>query len=417
MTDIDSRLRADAARWREHVDAPPLRSLPASSRLRLSRWVPLTAAAGVATLLAGVALVVHLLPASGIDPVTGVRPRPLPAAIGSDGVPTTFVGIYQRGSGDLGERGKLALALLSSADGHPLRDLAVTMSDSDTYLADPSRGPDGDIWYVRRSRSCGGRIIRIDAATGRGTVVLSRPGVNVASPVASPDDHWLAYRVNSCDPRSGANELVLRILATGEEQSILPVDATGRPGAVPTPTLVTKGSGGKIAGGAVRVPDVPAFVSAPAWNSDSSRVVIAHAVLGRSVGLGLAVLDAATGRQMARIAAPRRCEYRSVVYDAAGLALGETCDATATQPRSAIVQVGPDLRSMLRRQPLPDCSDSPKVSAAGDRREALLVTSYLFCLGTGTRHPLQRVVILQAGRLRTVHDYVAPAEFLDGATW
>jgi len=188
----------------------------------------------VAALVAAVAVGVDALTGSGTDPATGERSRPLPTATAPGGVPTTFVGIYQRGSGDLGKRGKLSLALLSTADGHPVRDLAVTTVNSNLQLGDPSRGPDGDVWFVRRSRTCGGGIVRVDAATGRSSVVVSRPGRNLAVPVVSPDGRSLAYIVRSCDLRNGANELVLRDLSTGRERGVLPVDARGHPGAVPT---------------------------------------------------------------------------------------------------------------------------------------------------------------------------------------
>lgn len=249
MSDIDTRLRPDAARWREHLDARPLPEVAVPARpAPRSRWLPLTAAAGVATLVAAVALGAHLLKGSGTNSLTGVRPRPLPTGTVSGGVPVTFVGIYKRGSGDLGERTKRALALLSSTDGRPVRNLAVTTANGFSALADPSRGPNGDVWFVRAPGPCGGRIVRIDAATGRASVVVNRSGVNVGGPVASPDGRWLAFRESSCDPRNSANQLVLRDLSTGDERRSLPPDARGRPGAVPTPRYLERGPAGEIAG-------------------------------------------------------------------------------------------------------------------------------------------------------------------------
>lgn len=417
MSDIDTRLRADAARWQEHLDARPLPevAVPARPATR-SPWLPLAAAAGVATLVAGVAIGAQLLKGGGTDPLTGVRPHPLPTATSSGGVPTTFIGIYQRGAGDLGESRKRALALLSSTDGRPVRVLAVAMSDSPGDLADPSRGPNGDIWFVR-PRVCGGRIVRIDAATGRGTVVVNRPRTNLGGPVASPDGRWLAFRESSCDLGDGANQLVLRDLSTGEERRVLPLDARGRPGAVPTPRYAKKGPAGKIVGPAIRTPPVPAFFAA-AWSADSSRLAVVHKVNLASItaGAGIAVLDVATGRQLRQLSAPAGCSYASAAYDESGLALGETCDADLTRPRSATVQLAANMRTVVTRQRLAACSGSPQVNASGDRRQVLLITTYVFC--PDRQHtPTQRVDVLEDGRLRTVHDYVATAEFLEEAAW
>ncbi len=417
MIDIDTRLREDAARWQEHLDARRLPSVAVGTRLRRqSRWLPLTAPAGVATLVAGVAAGAHLLTGSGVDPLTGVRPRPLPTGTAAGGVPTTFLGVYSRGSGDLGERRKLALAMLSTADGRLVRDLAVTMSDTDTRFADPSRGPDGDIWFVRGSRSCGGRIVRIDAGTGRGTVVVTRPGTNVDTPVASPDGRWLAFRESSC-PLGVANQLVLRDLFTGRERRILPVDAWGRPGPVPTPTRPQMRRSGISSGAADKTPAAAFYLFA--WSPDSSRVAVVHRAARMAGGWaspGIAVLDAATGRQVQRLAAPTGCEYHSAAYDAVGLVLGETCDAGSNSPRSAVVQLGADIRTVLSRHRLTPCAAYPKITVSGVRRQALLITTYRLCPGQHSM-PMQRVEVLEHGRLRTVHDYVAPGEFLDGATW
>lgn len=419
MSDIDTRLKKDAARWQQHVGARPLPEVAVGTRPRpRSRWVPLTAAAGVAALVAGAAAGVHLLTGSGRDPLTGLRPRPLPTATAPGGVPATFVGTYQRGSGDLGERRKRLLALLSTVDGRPVRDLAVTTSNGRTDLVDPSRGPEGDVWFVRTSGPCGGRILRIDAATGRATVVVTRPGTNVGSPVASPDGRWLAFTESSCAPGSGANQLVLRDLSSGRERDVLPVDVRGRPGAVPTPTRLGTRPPGKYNGANVPVPRVPAFLSAPAWSPDSSRLAVVRALdLGITiVGAGVVVLDTATGRQVRQLAASPGCSFESAAYDGPGLAFGETCHADSNRPQSSVVQVRADLRGVLSRHQLAPCSTDPKVTAAGHQRQALLITTSIFCPGTDSQRA-QRVAVSRDGRLRTVHDYVAPAEFLDGATW
>lgn len=419
MNNIETRLRADAARWQEHLDARPLPevAVPAGPVPR-SRWLPLTAAAGVTTLVAGVALGAHLLTGRGTDPLTGVRPRPLSTATLSGGVPVTFVGIYQRGPGDLGERTKRALALLSSTDGRPVRVLAVATSNTFSTLADPSRGPDGDVWFVRAPKPCGGRIVRIDAATGRGTVVVSRPATVLGGPVASPDGRWLAFRESSCDLRDGANQLVLRDLVTGVERNVLPVDARGRLGAVPAPTRLGTRPPGKYNGANVPVPRVPAFQSAPAWSPDSSRLAVVRALdLGSTiVGAGVVVLDTATGRQVRQLAASPGCSFESAAYDGPGLAFGETCHADSNRPQSSVVQVRVDLRGVLSRHQLAPCSTDPKVTAAAHQRQALLITTSIFCPGTDSQRA-QRVAVSREGRLRTVHDYVAPAEFLDGAMW
>lgn len=417
VTDIDARLREDAGRWQEQLDVRPLPEVAVSARpAPRSRWLPLTAAAGVAALVAGVAVGAHRLPASGIDPVTGVRPRPLPTATASGGVPAMFVGVYQRGSGDLGERTRRILGMLSTADGHLVSALAVATSDRDLQLADPSRGPDGDVWFVR-SQLCGGRIVRIDARSGRGSVVVNRPRTNVRFPAVSPDGRWLAFRESGCDLRDGANQLVLRDLSTGQERRILPVDARGRAGAVPTPTRLETKPGKTSGGGAIKVPSVPAFFSAPTWSPDSSRLAIVHMVNMAStpVGAGIALLEPATGRQVRRLAAPPHCSYYSAAYNGAGLALGENCDVASNSARSTVVLLGPDLRTVLGRHRLAPCAAYPGITASGDRRQALLITTYVFC--GGRQHPTQQIEALQDGRFRTVHYYVSPTEFLDGAAW
>ncbi len=139
--------------------------------------------------------------------------------------------------------------------------------------------------------------------------------------------------------------------------------------------------------------------------------------LARSLteGFGIAVV-AVTGQQSRRLRPAPGCSYDSVAYSGSGLVLGETCDIVSNNPRSALVQLSTDMRTEQSRRRLDTCSADPKVTASGDQRQVLLVSSYVFCPGPHSV-PKQRVEVLQGGHLRTVHDYVAPGEFLEGATW
>src|SRR5262249_26725968 len=94
-----------------------------------------------------------------------------------------------------------------------------------------SRAANGDIWLAEQAgpilradtfngdpqpHSCGGSVVRIAAATGRGTTVL-QVGVDatVDAPVLSPDGREVAYLSGACT--GGGWGVVVRDLDTGRQ--------------------------------------------------------------------------------------------------------------------------------------------------------------------------------------------------------
>jgi hypothetical protein len=350
------------------------------ARRRRTRQV-LTSVAAVLLVVAGVV---------GVRGLTAPAPvTPLPTGVDGSGAPTTFLAYYDPDNGS-----GVHLSLFDVATGRHLRDVMNWGYGQQPRLNGFSRAANGDIWLAEqtgpylqssvrggdpRPHSCGGKIERIAAATGRAQTVVE-VGVDdtVGWPVLSPDGRELAYLAGTCTGGFDTG-VVVRDLSTGRQW---------------------------------RLQVTQSFVIQVGWGSDGQLIVVANRSTRTSdePASGYLVTPAEADRTLQPgdlRQATAGCQVQSVAADAAGLLILQGCPDTVHDAR--LTQFDAAGSRVLWSVTPPATPNGGQVTLAGNGRTALVST-------WSTAQVRQYVCVYDGPTLVHQSSYPDPPQ-LAGVTW